>query len=151
MLAGVVDGRNIWRTDAARAAADLERVAALTDRPGVSTSCSLLHVPVDLEAESDLPDALVERLSFARQKLREVVALAEAGAPRPGRPAAPATGATGPSGTGSPRSATTPTAASPTPSAKLRRSSCLRCRRPPSGRSRRPPRSAAHAPPTARA
>ncbi|WP_199038069.1 5-methyltetrahydropteroyltriglutamate--homocysteine S-methyltransferase [Glycomyces salinus] len=89
LLAGVVDGRNIWRTDAAGAAADLERVAALTDRPGVSTSCSLLHVPVDLEAEGDLPDALVERLSFARQKLREVVALADPAAPRPTRPDAP--------------------------------------------------------------
>ena len=89
LAAGVVDGRNIWRTDLERAEADLRRVAALTDRPGVSTSCSLLHVPVDLEAETDLPQGLVEHLSFARQKLREVAALADPDAPRPARPSTP--------------------------------------------------------------
>ncbi len=87
--AGVVDGRNIWRTDLLAAAAELERLHRLTDRLGVSSSCSLLHVPVDLDAETELPSSLTERLAFARQKLREVVSLAEADAPRLQRPPAP--------------------------------------------------------------
>ncbi|HEU5129735.1 MAG TPA: 5-methyltetrahydropteroyltriglutamate--homocysteine S-methyltransferase [Glycomyces sp.] len=87
--AGVVDGRNIWRTDLLAAASDLERLHRITDRVGVSSSCSLLHVPVDLEAETDLPASLTERLAFARQKLREVAGLASADAPRLQRPPAP--------------------------------------------------------------
>ncbi|MQM27115.1 5-methyltetrahydropteroyltriglutamate--homocysteine S-methyltransferase [Glycomyces albidus] len=89
VLAGVVDGRNIWRTDLAAAAADVERVKAVTDRVGVASSSSLLHVPVDLAAETELPAALVERLSFARQKLAEITALADPDGPREPRPAAP--------------------------------------------------------------
>ncbi len=87
--AGVVDGRNIWRTDLLAAAADLERLHRVTDRPGVSSSCSLLHVPVDLDAETELPSSLIERLAFARQKLREITSLTDADAPRHQRPTAP--------------------------------------------------------------
>ncbi|MCH7229640.1 5-methyltetrahydropteroyltriglutamate--homocysteine S-methyltransferase [Glycomyces sp. L485] len=89
IAAGVVDGRNIWRTDLLAAAADLERLHRITDRLAVSSSCSLLHVPVDLEAESELPSSLTDRLAFARQKLREVASLADSAAPRLQRPAAP--------------------------------------------------------------
>src|SRR6202035_5569627 len=39
----------------------------------VSTSCSLLHVPLDLAAETSLAPELAARLAFARQKLDEVV------------------------------------------------------------------------------
>ncbi|GAB3221088.1 5-methyltetrahydropteroyltriglutamate--homocysteine S-methyltransferase [Glycomyces halotolerans] len=90
VLAGAVDGRNIWRTDLLAAAAELERLHRVTDRLGVSSSCSLLHVPVDLEAEHGLPKSLMERLAFARQKLREIVSLARPDAPRLQRPPAPA-------------------------------------------------------------
>jgi len=43
-----------------------------------STSCSLLHVPLDLAAETSLPAELTGRLAFARQKVDEVVALGRA-------------------------------------------------------------------------
>ena len=42
----------------------------------VATSCSLLHVPVTLENESELSDELRARLSFAKEKLGELVSLA---------------------------------------------------------------------------
>jgi 5-methyltetrahydropteroyltriglutamate--homocysteine methyltransferase len=90
LLAGVVDGRNIWRTDLARAAADVDRLRQCSDRVGVASSSSLLHVPVDLDVEHDLPEGLAERLAFARQKLREITALADPDGPRPSRPSAPA-------------------------------------------------------------
>ncbi|SDJ39363.1 5-methyltetrahydropteroyltriglutamate--homocysteine methyltransferase [Nonomuraea maritima] len=86
VVAGVVSGRDVWRTPPERALAALGAVRAA--RVTVSTSCSLLHVPYDLEAEPDLDAALKERLAFAEQKVAEVVALSRAErhalpAPRP--------------------------------------------------------------------
>jgi 5-methyltetrahydropteroyltriglutamate--homocysteine methyltransferase len=73
---GVVDGRGVWASDAnALNAIVADAYARLQDRLWVGSSCSLLHVPVDLRAEA-LPTVLVGRLSFARQKLDEIAALA---------------------------------------------------------------------------
>ncbi|MEQ9635808.1 MAG: 5-methyltetrahydropteroyltriglutamate--homocysteine S-methyltransferase [Devosia marina] len=75
---GVVDGRNIWRTDLDAAFGLVSRV---WDHIGpdcleIAPSCSLLHSPVDLDAETALDDELKSWLAFARQKLEEVAALA---------------------------------------------------------------------------
>jgi 5-methyltetrahydropteroyltriglutamate--homocysteine methyltransferase len=78
IVAGLVDGRNVWRTDLRAAIATGAVVAGLADHVAVSTSCSLLHVPVDLAAETRLDPALHERLAFARQKVEEVVLLGRA-------------------------------------------------------------------------
>lgn len=71
---GLIDGRNVWRADLAKAL-DLARQV-----PGaqIAPSCSLLHVPVDLTAETGLDDELKSWLSFAVQKLEEVAALTRA-------------------------------------------------------------------------
>jgi 5-methyltetrahydropteroyltriglutamate--homocysteine methyltransferase len=76
---GLVDGRNIWKA----ALTDAERVIerAYTLRAGplmVAPSCSLLHVPVDLDTETKLDAELKGWLSFATQKLGEIAALASA-------------------------------------------------------------------------
>lgn len=78
LVAGVVDGRNIWRADLAGALGRLESAGRLAGAIAVSTATSLLHVPHDADDESDLPAALRERLAFADQKVREVVLLARA-------------------------------------------------------------------------
>ncbi|WP_194823305.1 5-methyltetrahydropteroyltriglutamate--homocysteine S-methyltransferase [Micromonospora sp. S-DT3-3-22] len=78
VVAGLVDGRNIWRTDLRAAVAAGATVAGLADHVAVSTSCSLLHVPVDLSAETHLDPELSARLAFARQKVDEVVLLGRA-------------------------------------------------------------------------
>ncbi|MFF5229718.1 5-methyltetrahydropteroyltriglutamate--homocysteine S-methyltransferase [Dactylosporangium sp. NPDC000521] len=78
IVAGLVDGHNIWRTDLRTAAVRGATVTALADHVAVSTSCSLLHVPVDLSVETRLDPALHERLAFARQKVDEVVLLGRA-------------------------------------------------------------------------
>lgn len=77
---GLVDGRNIWRTDLTRALGLAEKaVAALgSGRIEIAPSCSLLHVPVDLLHETVLDDELKGWLAFARQKLDEVTALSRA-------------------------------------------------------------------------
>src|ERR1700742_505661 len=78
LVAGVVDGRNIWRTDLE---ATLGKLAALLGPAGavaVSTSCSTLHVPYSLEPETDLDDALRSWLAFGAEKVHEVATLAKA-------------------------------------------------------------------------
>ena len=78
LVAGIVNGRNIWRTDLEAA---LSRLASLLGSVGslaVSTSCSTLHVPYSLEPETDLDDALRSWLAFGAEKVLEVAALARA-------------------------------------------------------------------------
>ncbi|GAA1991363.1 5-methyltetrahydropteroyltriglutamate--homocysteine S-methyltransferase [Nocardiopsis rhodophaea] len=78
LVAGVVDGRNVWRADLAKALSTLGSLLGLARDIVVSTSCSLLHVPIDLDAETELDPVIRERLAFARQKLDEVVLLGRA-------------------------------------------------------------------------
>jgi 5-methyltetrahydropteroyltriglutamate--homocysteine methyltransferase len=80
LSAGVVDGRNVWRTDLDRAHGLIRRaVAALgADRVWASSSCSLLHAPVDLSLEETLDPELASWLAFATQKLDEIATLADA-------------------------------------------------------------------------
>ncbi len=78
LVAGVVDGRNVWRTDLAGALSMCASLLGLAGRLCVSTSCSLLHLPLDLRAETSLAPELASRLAFARQKVDEVVALGRA-------------------------------------------------------------------------
>ncbi|NVI88453.1 5-methyltetrahydropteroyltriglutamate--homocysteine S-methyltransferase [Actinomadura sp. BRA 177] len=78
LVAGVVDGRNVWRTDAKKALATCASVLGLVDQVVVGTSCSLMHVPLDLERETSLDPQVRGRLAFAKQKVAEVVALGRA-------------------------------------------------------------------------
>ena len=79
---GVVDGRNIWKNDFRQSLDIIEKAKEKleSNRLLVSTSCSLLHSPIDLDAETDertLPAEVKRWLSFARQKVSEVVTLAD--------------------------------------------------------------------------
>ncbi|GAA1776128.1 5-methyltetrahydropteroyltriglutamate--homocysteine S-methyltransferase [Streptomonospora arabica] len=78
LVAGVVDGRNVWRADLPAKLSTLGSVLGLAGRVEVSTSCSLLHVPIDLDAEPGMDPAVRERLAFAKQKVDEVVLLGRA-------------------------------------------------------------------------
>ncbi|MEG0886717.1 MAG: 5-methyltetrahydropteroyltriglutamate--homocysteine S-methyltransferase, partial [Janthinobacterium sp.] len=76
---GVVNGRNIWKTDLNDVLAWLEPVhARLQGRLWIAPSCSLLHVPVDLASEQQLDADIRSWLAFARQKLDEVRTIAGA-------------------------------------------------------------------------
>jgi 5-methyltetrahydropteroyltriglutamate--homocysteine methyltransferase len=75
---GVIDGRNVWRADLEPLVPVLERAR---DRVGadhvwIAPSCSLLHVPLDLDLETRLDAELKGWLAFAKQKLGEVATLA---------------------------------------------------------------------------
>lgn len=78
VVAGVVDGRNIWRTNLESALGSLATLAESAGAVAVSTSCSTLHVPYSLEPETELDDQLRSWLSFAEEKVEEVVVLARA-------------------------------------------------------------------------
>ncbi|HEY3219155.1 MAG TPA: 5-methyltetrahydropteroyltriglutamate--homocysteine S-methyltransferase [Gemmatimonadales bacterium] len=79
LSAGVIDGRNVWRADLEKQSALLERAVATVGkhRLWVAPSCSLLHSPFDLDLETKLDPELKSWLAFAKQKLQEVVALAQ--------------------------------------------------------------------------
>ena len=74
---GLVDGRNIWKNDITKSITKINKAKEVlgADRVWVATSSSLLHVPVDLESEEKLDEELKSWLSFAAQKLDEVVLL----------------------------------------------------------------------------
>jgi 5-methyltetrahydropteroyltriglutamate--homocysteine methyltransferase len=70
---GVVNGRNIWKTDLSALLDWLEPVAKqLGERLWIAPSCSLLHVPVDLHSEQKLDAEIRSWLAFAQQKLDEI-------------------------------------------------------------------------------
>src|SRR6266542_3438190 len=75
-VAAVVDGRNVWANDLERSLARLATLTGLAGEVVVSSSCSLQHVPLDLEAEPVLDPELRPWLAFARQKVGELTTLA---------------------------------------------------------------------------
>ncbi|MGV8959872.1 MAG: 5-methyltetrahydropteroyltriglutamate--homocysteine S-methyltransferase [Stenotrophomonas sp.] len=77
---GLVNGRNIWRTqlDNALILARYAQGHVGADRLWLAPSCSLLHSPVDLTHETKLDDELRSWLAFSRQKLEELRTLADA-------------------------------------------------------------------------
>lgn len=75
---GIVDGRNVWRTDLDAALEALRPVLEKRGTLWLAPSCSLLHVPVSLEAEVALDVELKSWLAFAEEKLGELAVLREA-------------------------------------------------------------------------
>ncbi|MGW2865974.1 5-methyltetrahydropteroyltriglutamate--homocysteine S-methyltransferase [Streptomyces sp. NPDC001205] len=76
LVAGVVDGRNVWINDLEKSLSTLATLLGLADRVDVAASCSLLHVPLDAAAERGIEPQIGRWLAFARQKTAEVVTLA---------------------------------------------------------------------------
>ncbi len=76
---GIINGRNIWKTDLNKTLEWLEPVyVRLQQRLWLAPSCSLLHVPVDLNSETDLDTEVKDWLAFAVQKLDELTIVATA-------------------------------------------------------------------------
>lgn len=77
---GLVDGRNIWKNDFQKSLSTIEKVVNKIGekRVVISTSCSLLHSPCDLDLETNeknLPTTIKDWFAFAKQKLEEVAFL----------------------------------------------------------------------------
>ncbi|CAM3306567.1 5-methyltetrahydropteroyltriglutamate--homocysteine methyltransferase [Arthrobacter ulcerisalmonis] len=76
LVAGVVDGHNIWRNDLAASVAKLDELKAAVGRIAVSTSTSTQHVPHDVAEEAQLSSQLRSWLAFSDEKAVEVKTLA---------------------------------------------------------------------------
>ena len=79
---GIVNGRNIWKNDLGKSLGLIEKVKSAigSERIILAPSCSLLHVPYDLDNEHDekgLPSAVKGRMAFAKQKIDEIITLKE--------------------------------------------------------------------------
>lgn len=76
---GVINGRNIWKTDLSAVLEWLTPIhQTLQARLWIAPSCSLLHVPVDLNSEQKLDHEIRSWLAFALQKLDELKIIAKA-------------------------------------------------------------------------
>ncbi|MDR2783325.1 MAG: 5-methyltetrahydropteroyltriglutamate--homocysteine S-methyltransferase, partial [Treponema sp.] len=77
IIAGIVDGRNIWRNDLSASMELLKRINKVVPKEQivVSTSCSLLHSPYSLKNEPE--SAIKKYLAFACEKVEEVSLLAK--------------------------------------------------------------------------
>lgn len=78
LLAGVVNGKNIWRADYAQKNALLVEIVSAVGAENVvvGTSCSLLHVPYTVAAEQKLPAETLRHFAFAEEKLAELSEIA---------------------------------------------------------------------------
>ncbi|MFJ5137614.1 5-methyltetrahydropteroyltriglutamate--homocysteine S-methyltransferase [Streptomyces sp. NPDC088707] len=76
LVAGVVNGRNVWIDDYRKSLGTLGTLLGLADRVDVAASCSLLHVPLDAAAERGIDPQIARWLAFARQKTAEIAVLA---------------------------------------------------------------------------
>ena len=77
---GIIDGRNIWRANLAGLLEQLEPVVAKRGAGAIqiAPSCSLLHVPVDLDLEAALDSDIKSWLAFSVQKMAELATLGKA-------------------------------------------------------------------------
>lgn len=74
LIAGIIDGRNVWKNNTAKTYALLEKISETVDEKHLilSTSCSLLHVPFSTRFEEKMAPEVKNRLSFALEKLAEL-------------------------------------------------------------------------------
>lgn len=80
LFAGLVNGKNIWRTDYKKVLTKLGELRAAGIDVVLSTSCSLLHVPYTVANEPKLSQEVLQHFSFAYEKLgelKEITDLAE--------------------------------------------------------------------------
>lgn len=70
---GVINGRNIWKSDLNTILDWLEPIAEkMGDNLWIAPSCSLLHVPVNLSSEKKLDSEITSWLAFAIDKIKEI-------------------------------------------------------------------------------
>lgn len=79
LVAGVVDGRNIWKNDIENTVALLGKIVSVvpSERVYVSSSCSLLHTPFTLKYEEKMDSELKNWLSYAVEKLGEIALVSQ--------------------------------------------------------------------------
>ncbi|MCH3962789.1 MAG: 5-methyltetrahydropteroyltriglutamate--homocysteine S-methyltransferase [Clostridium sp.] len=79
LLAGIVNGKNVWRNDYNKSINIIKRISRYvnSDKIYISTSCSLLHVPYTVTQEGNLNDKNIKNLDTAKGTLDNLVNLSE--------------------------------------------------------------------------
>jgi len=74
---GVINGRNVWCANRLQAKSVIEYTMKNLNPSEliISPSCSLMHIPQDISLEQHLPEAIAEKMAFAKQKLEEINSL----------------------------------------------------------------------------
>lgn len=78
LIAGIVDGRNIWRTDVKKSVVLLKEISKSAKNVVISNAAPLYHLPIALDGENKLAPALKDILAFAEEKLKELRTIADA-------------------------------------------------------------------------
>lgn len=79
LIAGVVSGRDPWRTEFNAVMSMLERLFRVTDKIMLSNSSPLMHLPITVEAErGHIQEDILNMLSFANERLEELTILKRA-------------------------------------------------------------------------
>ena len=76
LFAGLVNGKNIWKNHYAKTLDVLEGLKAKGIEVVLSSSCSLLHVPYTLDAETKLDEKYKKHFAYAKEKLSELRTIA---------------------------------------------------------------------------
>ncbi len=72
LFAGLINGRNIWRSNYSEIIGTIDEIKALCGEVVLNTSCSLLHVPYTLKNETKLGEEYTKYFAFAEEKLGEL-------------------------------------------------------------------------------
>ncbi len=78
LIAGIINGRQPWRANLREKLNLIEKLLKISEKLIISNAQPLYHLPVSVEPEDELPEGLRERLSFAKEKLKELKILKEA-------------------------------------------------------------------------
>ncbi|KAB8137678.1 5-methyltetrahydropteroyltriglutamate--homocysteine S-methyltransferase [Gracilibacillus oryzae] len=79
LAAGIINGRNVWRSDLDSKLALINEIQSIIEAETIiiQPSCSLLHVPVTKKTESQIDRVILDGLSFADEKLVEIDTLVQ--------------------------------------------------------------------------
>jgi 5-methyltetrahydropteroyltriglutamate--homocysteine methyltransferase len=72
LIAGILNGRQVWRSDLRERLQFLEALHRFAEDIVIAPSCPLFHLPITVSAETRLPEGLRERLAFARERIAEL-------------------------------------------------------------------------------
>lgn len=74
LVAGVVDGRNVWKDNIEEVSKRVESIAySFSPREvWISNAGPLFHLPYTVECEENLHPSIAERLAFAKEKVTEI-------------------------------------------------------------------------------
>jgi len=75
---GVINGRNIWRSNLLEWFESIKSILNNNRKILISSSCSLLHAPIDLVTEKNLDEKIKKWFSFSVQKCTEISLLSDA-------------------------------------------------------------------------